>query len=83
VYGLQAQALRQTVNLYALQRFNTAVECLFSFVQPWIRKFRGLSKQSLEQAAHTFGLIRSLNITGASVDIITDYLVMGTLRSCI
>ena len=23
-------------------------ECLFSLVQPWLRKFRGLSKQGLE-----------------------------------
>ena len=26
-------------------------ECLFSIVQPWLRKFRGLSKQGLEQVA--------------------------------
>jgi len=56
-------------------------ECLFSLVQPWLRKFRGLSKQGLEQAAHTFGLIRSLNLTGASVDITIDCLVMGAFRS--
>ena len=34
-------------------------EYLFSLVQPWLQKFRGLSKQGLEQAAHTFGIIRS------------------------
>ena len=56
-------------------------ECLFSLVQPWLRKFRGLSKQGLEQAAHTFGIIRSLNLTGASVDITIDCLVMGAFRS--
>ena len=27
------------------------VECLFSLVKPWLRKFRGLSKQGLKQAA--------------------------------
>ncbi|TKX76337.1 hypothetical protein EXE53_32425, partial [Halorubrum sp. SD626R] len=56
-------------------------ECLFSLVQPWLRKFRGLSKQGLEQAARTFGIIRSLNLTGASVDITIDCLVMGAFRS--
>ncbi|GAB7121191.1 MULTISPECIES: IS1595-like element ISNpa1 family transposase [Natrialbaceae] len=56
-------------------------ECLFSLAQPWLRKFRGLSKRGLEQAAHTFGLIRSLNLTGASVDITIDCLVMGAFRS--
>ena len=39
------------------------------------------SKEGLEQAAHTFGLIRSLNLTGASVDITVDCLVMGAFRS--
>ena len=56
-------------------------ECLFLLVQPWLWKFRGLSKQGLEQAAQTFGLIRSLNLTGASVDITVDCLVMGAFRS--
>ncbi|TKX69933.1 IS1595 family transposase, partial [Halorubrum sp. GN11_10-6_MGM] len=37
--------------------------------------------QGLEQAAQTFGLIRSLNLTGASVDITVDCLVMGAFRS--
>ncbi|MDB2283654.1 IS1595 family transposase, partial [Halorubrum ezzemoulense] len=37
--------------------------------------------QGLEQAAHTFGLVRSLNLTGASVDITIDCLVMGAFRS--
>jgi hypothetical protein len=57
------------------------VECLFSLVKPWLRKFRGLSKHGLEQAAQTFGLIRSLNLAGASVDITIYCLVMGAFRS--
>jgi hypothetical protein len=46
-----------------------------------LRKFRGLSKQGLEQAAHTFGRIRSLNLPGESVDITIDCLVMWACRS--
>ena len=56
-------------------------ECLFSLVQPWLRKFCGLSKQGLEQAAHIFGIVRSLNLTGASVDITAECLVMGAFHS--
>ena len=56
-------------------------ECLFSLVTPWLRKFRGLSKQGLEQAAHTFGLIRSLTLAGESVETTIDCLVLGAFRS--
>jgi sugar lactone lactonase YvrE len=56
-------------------------ECLFSLVQPWLRKFRVLSKQGLEQAAHTFGIVRSLNLVGASLEIVVDCLATGSLLS--
>jgi hypothetical protein len=56
-------------------------ECLFSLVQPWLRKFRGLSKQGLEQAAHTFGIVRSLNLVGESTESIVDCLVIGAFRN--
>jgi len=56
-------------------------ECLFSLIQPWLRKFRGLSKRGLEQAAHTFGIVRSLNLIGESADSIIDCLVIGAFRS--
>ena len=56
-------------------------ECLFSLVQPWLRKFRGLSKQGLEQAAHTFGIVRSLTLAGESVDSAIDCLVIGSFHS--
>jgi hypothetical protein len=56
-------------------------ECLFSLIQPWLRKFRGLSKQGLEQAAHTFGIIRSLNLAGESVESTIDCLIIGAFRS--
>jgi len=57
------------------------VECLFSVVKPWLRKFRGLSKHGLEQAAHTFGIVRSFNLVGASLEILVDSLAMGSLLS--
>ena len=41
-------------------------------MQPWLAKFRGLSKQGLEQAAHTFGLLRSLNLVGAPIHSLID-----------
>ncbi len=56
-------------------------ECLFSLIQPWLRKFRGLSKQGLEQAAHTFGIVRSLNLAGESVESTIDCLVIGSFHS--
>ncbi len=57
------------------------IECLFSLVKPWLRKFRGLSKQGLEQAAHTFGIVRSLTLVCVSLEITIECLVMGAFRS--
>jgi hypothetical protein len=57
------------------------VECLFSLVKPWLRKFRGLSKHGLEQAAHTFGIIRSVNLVGASFEFLVDCLAVGGFHS--
>ena len=56
-------------------------ECLFSLIQPWLRKFRGLFKQGLEQAAHTFDIVRSLTLAGESTESIVDCLVIGSFRS--
>jgi len=56
-------------------------ECLFSLVQPWLRKFRGLSEQGLEQAAHTFGIVRSLTLAGQSAESTIDCLVIGSFHS--
>ncbi|PSQ17173.1 IS1595 family transposase, partial [Halobacteriales archaeon QS_8_69_26] len=53
------------------------VECLWSIVQPWLRKFRGLSKQGLEQAARTFGFLRSLNLAGAPVQWLVDTIAIN------
>jgi len=57
------------------------VECLFSLVKPWLRKFRGLSKHGLEQAAHTFGIVRSVNLVGASFEFLVDCLGIGGFHS--
>ena len=56
-------------------------ECLFSLVQPWLRKFRRLSKQGSEQATHTVGIVRSLTLVGESVDLTIDCLVIGAFHS--
>ncbi len=37
-------------------------ECLWSLLQPWLAKFRALSKQGLVQATRTYGFLRSLNL---------------------
>ncbi|WP_254544872.1 IS1595-like element ISHrub1 family transposase [Halomarina pelagica] len=57
------------------------VECLWSLLHPWLRKFRGLSKQGLEQAAHTFGCVRSLNRIGASLFALIDCFALHRFRS--
>ena len=56
-------------------------ECLFSLIRPWLRKFCGLSKQGLEQAAHTFGIVRSLTLADESVDSAIDCLVIGSFHN--
>ncbi|WP_343750071.1 IS1595-like element ISHsa2 family transposase, partial [Halococcus dombrowskii] len=56
------------------------VECLWSLVQPWLAKFRGLSKQGLEQAARTFGLLRSLNLVQAPIHSLVDCVAVNVFR---
>jgi len=65
------------------RRFKEFWEVPISLVQSWLRKFCGLSKQGLEQAAHTFGIVRSLNLAGESTESIIDCLVMEAFRSSI
>lgn len=48
------------------------VECLWSLLGPWLQKFRGLSKPSLEQAVRTYGFVRSLNLVGAPIHSLID-----------
>jgi hypothetical protein len=56
------------------------VECLWSLVQPWLAKFRGLSKQGLEQAARTYGFLRSLNLVRAPIHSLIDCVVVNAFR---
>ena len=56
------------------------IECLWSLVQPWLAKFRGLSKPCLEQDAHTFGLLRSLNLVGAPIHSLIDCVAVNAFR---
>ena len=55
-------------------------ECLWSLLQPWLAKFRGLSKQDLEQAARTYGFVRSLNLTQAPIDGLIDCIAVNVFR---
>ena len=55
-------------------------ECLWSVLQPWLAKFRGLSKQGLEQAARTFGFLRSLNLVGAPIHSLVDCIAVTVFR---
>jgi ribosomal protein S27AE len=55
-------------------------ECLWSLLQPWLAKFRGLSKQGLEQAARTYGFLRSLNLTGAPIHALVDCVAVNAFR---
>ena len=55
-------------------------ECLWSLLEPWIEKFRGLSKQSLEQAARAYGFLRSLNLAGAPILGVIDCFAADVFR---
>ena len=55
-------------------------ECLWSLLQPWLAKFRGLAKHGLEQAARTYGFLRSLNLTGAPIHGLIDCVAVNAFR---
>ena len=48
------------------------VECLWSLVNPWLQKFRGLSKPGLEQSVRTYGFVRTLNLAGVPLSGLID-----------
>jgi hypothetical protein len=56
------------------------VECLCSLLQPWLAKFRGLSKQGLEQAARPYGFLRSLNLANAPTHDFIDCIALDVFR---
>jgi hypothetical protein len=55
-------------------------ECLWSLLQLWLAKFCGLSKQGLEQAARTYGFLRSLSFTGAPIHVLVDCIAVNVFR---
>jgi transposase-like protein len=56
------------------------VECLFSLVKPWLRKFRGLSKPGLEQSVRTYGFVRTLNLAGVPLSGLIDCFAVNVFR---
>jgi hypothetical protein len=51
-----------------------------SLLQPWLAKFRGLSKHGLEQASRTYGFLRSLNLVGAPIHSLIDCVAVNVFR---
>ena len=49
-------------------------------MNPWLRKFRGLSKPGLEQSVRTYGFVRTLNLTGAPLHGLLDCSVVNVFR---
>ena len=56
------------------------VECLWSLLNPWLAKFRGLSKSGLEQSVRTYGFVRTLNLAGAPLHALLDCFVVNVFR---
>ena len=46
-------------------------------MNPWLQKFRGLSKPGLEQSVRTYGFVRTLNLTGAPLYGLLDCFVVN------
>ena len=56
------------------------IECLWSLLNPWLAKFRGLSKPELEQSVRTYGFVRTLNLAGAPLHGLLDCFVVNVFR---
>ena len=56
------------------------VECFWSLVNPWLQKFRGLSKPGLEQSVQIYGFVRSLNLMGAPLHGLLDCFAINVFR---
>ena len=56
------------------------VECLWSLVQPWLAKFRGLSKPGLEQSVRTYGFVRTLNLVEAPLHSLIDCFALNVFH---
>jgi len=55
-------------------------ECLWSLLQPWLAKFRGLLQALLGEAARTYGFPRSLNLTGTPIHGLVDCIAVNVSR---
>ena len=53
---------------------------LWEVLQQWLAKFRGLSKQGLEQAARTYGCLRSLTLPGVPIHGLVDRIAVNVFR---
>ena len=56
------------------------VECLWSVTEPWLEKFRGLSREGLQTAVHTFGFMRSLTLIKAPIHGVIDCFALSSLQ---
>ena len=56
------------------------VECLWSLIEPWLEKFRGLSKPGLEQSVRTYGFVRTLNLVRAPLHGLIDCFVLNVFH---
>ncbi len=56
------------------------VECLWSLVNLWLQKFRGLSKPGLEQSVRTYGFVRTLNLAGVPLSGLIDCFAVNVFR---
>ena len=56
------------------------VECLWSVTEPWLKKFRGLSREGLQTAVHTFGFMRSLTLIKAPIHGVIDCFALSSLQ---
>jgi hypothetical protein len=55
-------------------------ECLWPLIQPGLGKFRGLSKHGLEQAARSYGFVRSLYLIRAPIHGLIDCVAVNVFR---
>ena len=56
------------------------VERLWSLLDPWLAKFRGLSKPGLEQSVRTYRFVRTLDLAGAPLHGLLDCFVVNVFR---
>jgi len=55
-------------------------ELVSDSINPWLAKFRGLSKPGLKQSVRTYGFVRTLNLAGAPLYGLLDCFVVTVFR---